>query len=121
MTLDIRTAILGLAVGNLVFGLMLLVFERSEKTSQRIPYLAVGKVLQGAGWLLLYGRGVLPDWLSFTVGNSILIIGTAYDSWAMYWISDRPLSRRQRVSSAVAVVAICVLAAPLSPAGRTRR
>ena len=118
MAFDVRTAILGLAVGNLVFGLMLLVFERSEESAQRIPYLAVGKVLQGAGWLLLYGRGVLPDWLSFTAGNSVLIIGTAYDSWAMYWISDRPLSRRLRVSSAVAVVAICVLATPLSPAGR---
>ena len=93
MEFDIRTAILGLAVGNLVFGLILLLFQWDGRDAQRIPYLVTGKLLQGAGWLLLYGRGALPDWLSFTAGNIVLIVGTAYDSWAMYWISDRPVSR----------------------------
>ena len=118
MNFDIRTAILGLALGNLVFGLMLQLFRFGPERPQRIPFLATGKLLQGFGWLLLYGRGVLPDWLSFTIGNSILIIGTAYDTWAMYHISQRTVSRTRQVFSTVSILVLCILATPLSAAGR---
>ncbi len=118
MNFDIRTVILSLAVGNLVFGLMLQLFQVGPESAQRIPFLATGKLLQGAGWLLLSARGMLPDWLSFTVGNSILIIGTAYDTWAMEYISERTVSRALRVSSMVGVIGLCLLATPLSAAGK---
>jgi PAS domain S-box-containing protein len=118
MGYDVRTAILGLAVGNLIFGLILLLFQAGGKESRRIPYLAAGKLLQGAGWLLLVNSGALPDWLRLTVGNSVLIIGVAYDTWTMYWISQRPVSRTLRVYSVAAVVLICTLIAPLPAATR---
>ena len=118
MAFDIRTAILGLAVGNLVFGLILQLFQFGAERPQRIPFLATGKLLQGVGWLLLYERGVLPDVLSFTLGNIVLIVGTAYDSWAMYRISQRPVSRALQLTSAAGTVVLCILATPLSAAGR---
>ena len=118
MDFDIRTAILGLALGNLVFGLMLQLFQFGPERPQRIPFLATGKLLQGVGWLLLYERGILPDWLSFTVGNSILLIGTVYDTWAMYHISQRTVSRARQVVSTVSIIVLCSLATPLSAAGR---
>nr|MBP7690080.1 PAS domain S-box protein [Thermoflexales bacterium] len=118
MAFDIRTVILVLAAGNLVIGLILLFFQFGTERTQRIPFLATGKLLQGVGWLLLYERGWLPDFVSFTLGNIVLIVGTAYDSWAMYWISQRPVSRARQVSSAVFVVAVCLIATPLSDAGR---
>jgi hypothetical protein len=118
MNFDVRTAILGLAVGNLVLGLILQLFQFGAEHPQRIPFLATGKLLQGIGWLLLYERGVLPDFLSFTVGNIILIVGTAYDTWAMYRISQRPVSHALQLTSAVGITALCILATPLSAAGR---
>ncbi len=118
MNFDIRTAILGLAVGNLVFGLMLQLFQFSPERPQRIPFLTTGKFLQGIGWLLLYERGVLPDGLSFTVGNITLIIGTAYDTWAMYRISQRTVSLALQVFTAAGIIVLCILATPLSAAGR---
>ncbi|MBK8047206.1 MAG: PAS domain S-box protein [Anaerolineales bacterium] len=118
MNFEIRTAMLGLAAGNLVFGLMLLLFQLGEPHAERIPYLATGKVLQGIGWLLLYGRGVLPDLLSFTVGNSCLIVGTAYDTWAMYRLSGKPVSRTLEFSSIAGVVFACILYTPLPAAAR---
>ena len=118
MNVDIQTAILGLAVGNLIFGLILLLFQFDAQEPRRIPYLLTGKLLQGAGWLLLAGRGALPDWLSFTAGNSALIVGIAYDTWAMYGISQRPVSRTVRATSAAAVVLICLLTTPLLAAAR---
>ncbi len=68
--------------------------------------------------LLLYERGVLPDILSFTLGNICLIGGTAYDSWAMYHISQRLVSRALRLSSLIGISVLCLLATPLSAAGR---
>ena len=118
MTFDIRTAILGLAAGNLVFGLILQLFQNTTERPQRLPFLVEGKILQGFGWLLLYGRGVFPDILSFTVGNSALLIGTAYETWAMYRISQRAVSRALQVYSSAGIIALCVIATFLSAAGR---
>ena len=118
MDFDVRTAILGLAVGNIVFSLILYLFQFGGEHPQRIPYLAPAKLLQGMGWLLLSGRGSLPDWLSFTVGNIVLICGVAYDSWAMYRISGRQVSRLLQEISAAGIVILCILATFLSAAGR---
>ena len=49
MEIDIRTVILGLAVGNLVFGLVLLLFQSDGSNSQHFLFLIPGKLLQGAG------------------------------------------------------------------------
>jgi len=71
MDFDIRTAIFGLAFGNLVLGLILQLFQFSAEHPQPIPFLTTGKMLQGVGWLLTCERGALPDFLSFTM-NLIL-------------------------------------------------
>ena len=39
MEIDIRIVILGLAVGNLVFGLVLLLLQSGGSNSQHIPFL----------------------------------------------------------------------------------
>ncbi len=118
MSFDIRTAILGLAVGNLVFGSILVLFQRGEEPSQRISFLVTCKLLQGIGWLLLSGRGSIPDFLSFAVGNSCLLSGIAYESWSMYRLTGRPVSRRRHVYSAAGITLICILSTPLTAAGR---
>jgi PAS domain S-box-containing protein len=118
VTFDIRTAILGLAVGNLALSLILYLFQFGAKNPQRIPFLTIGKLMQGIGWLLLYGRDFIPDILSFTLGNIILICGTAYEGWAMYRISQLKVSREMRNFSMAGIVVVCIAATFLSAAGR---
>jgi PAS domain S-box-containing protein len=108
-SVNIQTAILALAVGNFVFGLMLVLFQIHEERSRRIPFWTAAKFLQCVGWLFLAGRGTIPDTLSVLVGNFALLCGFAYECWAMYRISGRPVSRRLHASSAAGVAAVCVV------------
>jgi len=68
--------------------------------------------------VLLAGRGVLADSLSFTLGNFCLLTGFAYECWAIYRISDRPvLAAHQFLSIAYALLG-AILATPLTATGR---
>jgi len=116
--LDIRTIILALAIGNLVFGIVLILFQLRQEHSLRNPFWPAAKFLQCGGWLLLAGRGVLADSLSFTLGNFCLLTGFAYECWAIYRISDRPvLAAHQFLSIAYALLG-AILATPLTATGR---
>ena len=116
--LDIRTIILTLAFGNFVFGVVLILLQRREEPSLRNPFWIAAKCLQCIGWLLLAGRGTLPDLLSYTLGNICLIGGFVYECWAIFRISNRPIPLSyQWAGLAYAFVGI-LAATPLSPTGR---
>lgn len=77
VTLDIRTLILSLALGNIVFGTILLLLQLREEHSHRNKHWTAAKGLQFLGWLLLYLRGDISELLSYTVGNTCLLCGFA--------------------------------------------
>jgi hypothetical protein len=76
--MDIKTILLLLALSNLVFTLELLLFQLREQQSQRNPYWIAAKLLQCLGWLVVSGRGVIPDWLYIPVGNGAIDSGCPY-------------------------------------------
>lgn len=116
--LDIRTIILTLAFGNFVFGVVLILLQRREEPSLRNPFWIAAKCLQCGGWLLLAGRGTLPDLLSYTLGNVCLIGGFIYECWAIFRISNRPVPLGYQWAG-LAYACVGILAAtPLSPTGR---
>ncbi len=118
MPLDIRTIILALATGNLVFGVILFLFQRRQERSLRNWFWTAAKFLQCAGWLLLALRGTIVDILSITLGNIALIAGFAYECWAIFRISGRSVPvAYQGLSLAVISIGI-VLAAPLGATSR---
>jgi diguanylate cyclase (GGDEF)-like protein/PAS domain S-box-containing protein len=102
--IDIQTAILFLGCGQLTFGFLLVLYQRDQEPSQRIPYWATGKIMQGIGSLLLAGRGMIPDFWSMTVANSCLLGGFAYECWAIFRITGRPVSRTLHLASLAGIV-----------------
>jgi PAS domain S-box-containing protein len=116
--LDIQTIILALAIGNLVFGVVLILFQMGQEQGQRNPFWTAAKFLQCGGWLLLAGRGVLADSLSFTVGNICLLTGYAYECWAIYRIAERPVTLLHQSLAIVYTLAGILLATSLSATGR---
>lgn len=90
--MDIPTILLALAIGNLVFGAELLLFQHRREHSLRNPFWPIAKFLQCAGWLLLAGRGVFADTLSILLGNVCLFVGFTYECWAIYRISARTVT-----------------------------
>jgi PAS domain S-box-containing protein len=117
-TVDIKTLILALSLGNLVFGVMLILFQLREERSRRNPYWTAAKLLQFTGWLLLYCRTSIPDFLTYTVGNACLLSGFVYECCAMFRISGRPVRRTLHVSSVAGIVLACFFLTPQSPSFR---
>jgi diguanylate cyclase (GGDEF)-like protein/PAS domain S-box-containing protein len=104
MNIDIQTAILFLGFGQLIFGFLLVLYQRGQVPSQRIPFWATSKVMQGFGSLLLCGRGEIPDFWSMTVANSMLLGGFAYECWAIFRITGRAVSRTLHISCLAGIV-----------------
>jgi len=111
--MDIKTILLLLALSNLVFTLELLLFQLREQQSQRNPYWIAAKLLQCLGWLVVSGRGVIPDWLYIPVGNGAILCGLAYECWAMFLISGRTVSRAGHGGTAAGIILVCLLMTPL--------
>ncbi|WP_295450737.1 sensor domain-containing diguanylate cyclase [uncultured Thiodictyon sp.] len=111
MIIDTQTAILFLGFGQLIFGFLLILYQRGQGPSQRIPYWAAAKIMQGIGSLLLCGRGSIPDFWSMAVANSCLLGGFAYECWAIFRITGRPVSRTLHLSC-LAVIILMAAAFP---------
>jgi PAS domain S-box len=116
--MDIKTLILVLAVGNALFSAALFIFQLTEAREERNRDWTRGKLFQAVGWFLLYWRGSLPDAVTFTVGNIVLIIGIAYETWAILRIAGTVVRRRVRVASLIAVTSTCLIVTPFLPALR---
>jgi len=92
--MDIKTLVLALALGNLSLCAALFFFEYERKKSLSMSTWAVAKQCQAVAWCLLYFRGVLPDFLSILLGNSLLFAGMALDAGALWQAAGRSGWRR---------------------------
>jgi diguanylate cyclase (GGDEF)-like protein len=74
LSVDIRTVLLLLSLGNMAAACLLLVYGgRLRNTPEGLFTWA--KLLLGPAWMLLVLRGRIPDPLSFGLGNGLLIFG----------------------------------------------
>ena len=110
--MDIKTLVLALALGNLSLCAALFFFEYERKKSLSLSTWAVAKQCQAIAWCLLYFRGVLPDFLSILLGNSLLFAGMALDAGALWQAAGRGGWRRHLLPAlgvAIALFAACYL------------
>jgi diguanylate cyclase (GGDEF)-like protein/PAS domain S-box-containing protein len=108
--MDPRSLILCLAVGSFVFAGLLCIFQRGRPRELRIPFWIPAKCLQGAGSFCLYYFDAPPPHYN-ALSASLLLTGCAYETWAMFAICGHPVSRRTHLTTAAAVLGLC-LAAP---------
>ena len=104
--MDLRTVMLMLAVGSFVFGLLLLILKFVGSNRQRVPFWIAAKFLQAAGSLLLYYRVGIFD--SMTVlAHTALLLGCAYEAWAVRVLTGRPVDRRVHNLASAGVRDVC--------------
>ncbi len=104
-SLDIRTIIFLLFVGNLVSLAALAYYQGVDKSLRAFRFFICGKALQSIAWLLLALRGQIPDLLSAEIGNSLLIAGFALEALTLtLTVSNRP--RWNRIYALLAVIGI---------------
>ena len=96
--MEIKTLLLALALGNFSLCAALFFFEagahRSGQAARPHASWAWAKQCQAAGWLLLYFRGVLPDFVAILFANALLLSGFALDASALWQQAGRRVWRR---------------------------
>ncbi len=117
--MDIKTLVLVLALGNLGLGGALLLFDHGRAPFKPSPW-ALAKCAQALAWLLIYWRGVLPDWLAFALADALLFAGLALDAGALWEAAGRGGWRRP-MAPAVAAAGALFFGFYLFEAGQTLR
>lgn len=59
--MELRTVMLMLGLGSLLFGALLAIFRFKMSESREVPYWIIAKIFQGVGSLLLYFRTTTYD------------------------------------------------------------
>lgn len=116
--MDIKTLVFLLALGNLVFGVMLILFELRNGRTKSGQYWGIAKFFQAVGWALLALRGILPDVVSVTIGNWLLLTGFCNEAWAMMEVAGTSVGRRARVGSMAGALFVAMVLIRLSTAWR---
>ncbi|GGY87196.1 GGDEF domain-containing protein [Pseudoduganella plicata] len=92
--MDSRTLIATLALGNLaLYGVLLCHGIGRRRPTGHVAF-GVARLCQGAGWLILALREVLPTPVSGPLGLALLVGGTAMDAAAFWTVTGRPGARR---------------------------
>lgn len=105
---DVGTVMIILILGH-CFSVLPLAFELFQYETTRYDYLfLLGRVLQAAAWGLIVARESLPLWLSFAVGNSVLLYGWMLEALAV--IALKYVVTNRCIAIYAAVVAVAQLA-----------
>ncbi|MBT0960019.1 GGDEF domain-containing protein [Denitromonas iodatirespirans] len=106
-SVDIRTLILLLGLGNLLLFLALASFRfvQADARSSVTRTWTLSKLLQGLAWGLLWLRGEIPPFWSIEVGNTLLLGGVALEALAAWRFATGRTPRWLVVLVAAAVLA----------------
>lgn len=82
-SLDIRTIILLIFVGNVASVAILFAYKREGGLGRAYRFFLAGRILQSIAWGLLALRGEIPDLFSAYIGNTLLFFGVALETIAI--------------------------------------
>jgi len=95
-----------LAIGSLLFGLILVVFKLKKNNPQEVPFWIQAKILQSVGSFLLYLRTSTFDDLTL-LANIFLLLGCAYEAWTIRILSGQTVKRRLHILISVMIILAC--------------
>lgn len=113
--MDVPTIILLLSIGSFLFGFLLITFQLKEKHSSRIPFWVLAKFLQGTGSLFLYFENSSSFLIHVFFSHTLLLVGCAYEAWAILFILGRLVSRKMHLLITLLVITVCILSAIINP------
>ena len=116
--MDANTLILTLAFGSYVFGFLLILFQYGKEPSRRIPFWVPAKFLQGTGSLILYYCDVRSPSPLNLAADALLLLGCAYEGWAVFHITGLTVTRRLHLSVTGGIFTACLLMVFLPPSLR---
>ncbi len=112
--MDLGTVMLLLAVGSFAFGLLLVALRTNGQMPREVPFWILAKFGQAVGSLLLYLRTLTPGPLT-VLAHLTLVLGCAYEAWAVGILSGREVPRRLHLRTSAVVVGAILATAFLPP------
>ena len=103
LSLDLRTVILLIVVGNLVSVAVLAAYPHINRRERPYRLFIAGRMIQPAAWVLLALRREIPDLYSAYVGNTLLFFGFAVETAALS-ILDGEDRKKERLIACIAVI-----------------
>lgn len=112
MTMDIRTMLFALALGNMAICAALFFHMYDRHKTPALGTWAIARQLQAGGWLLLFlrGSGILPDLFTVPAGYSLVFAGLAAEVVALRQAVDAS-SWRLRMWGALVLSVLAYFAA----------
>lgn len=117
--IDELTLIFILSIGSYIFGILLFVFQYKTEKSRKIPFWVSAKLLQGTGSLILFLRSTSPDFITLVLGNNLLLLGCAYETWSIFSLVGYPIGRRVHISVTLLILFLHLSTGYLSDSNRT--
>jgi len=95
-----------MAIGSLLFGLLLVIFKFNKNNPEKVPFWIPAKFLQAAGSFMLYYRTDKYDGLTM-LANTALLLGCANEAWAVRILSGQRVKRQLHMSVLFGIILAC--------------
>lgn len=81
--IDMKTILIPIILGNIFIIIYIMAYRFDHKKDKSINMFATSKVLQLISWSLVALRGVIPNFMSISIANSIALLGVSLESIAI--------------------------------------
>ncbi|PBJ09348.1 sensor histidine kinase KdpD [Flavobacterium sp. ACN6] len=99
LPLDPKTVFLLYFWGNLFICILIFSYSLSYATLEnrkKLRTFGYGKVLLTIGWVFIFLRNIIPDFLSINLANSIILAGCCYETIAIMAMTKTKIHRQRR-------------------------
>lgn len=109
LPLDPKTVFLLYFCANLFICILIFSYSFSYATIEnrkKIETFGYAKVLLTIGWILIFLRNIVPDFVSINIANTIIFLGCCYETIAMITLLKTKSKRRYRLQIGITIAAI---------------
>ncbi|MEJ8303846.1 GGDEF domain-containing protein [Saccharibacillus sacchari] len=111
--LDPQTVYVSLICGHVLTIVLLTAYRRSESRDASISIFFTAKLLQAGAWSLMLLKGTVSDLTVISFTNTLLFLGTAFESAALLRLQGALTLRSRKIGVAVTLTAILLFNAVL--------
>lgn len=111
LPLDPKTIFILFFWGNLFICILIFSYSFSYATIEnrkKLKTFGNGKILLTIGWVLIFLRNIIPDFLSINLANSIILCGTCCETIALMSLLKTKCSRRYDLQKGLTIAGILI-------------
>lgn len=111
LPLDPKTVFLLYFWGNLFVCILIFSYSLSYATIEnrkKLKTFGYGKILLTIGWVLIFLRNIVPDFISINIANTIILLGGCYETIAIMSLTKAKFKRRYHFQVGITIAALLV-------------